>query len=97
MPFLLKVNSKSYIITIYTERGRHMRDKYGFACFVANSLVLAVMITACIVPIFILADSIWLKVILIAASVLICGFAEERLLSGTVNGLVEKIRGRKSK
>lgn len=74
-----------------------MRDKYGFACFVAHSLVLAVMITACIVPILIPADSIWLKVILIVVSVLICGFAEERLLSGTVNGLVEKIRGRKSK
>ena len=49
------------------------------------------MCAICLFPIFEFVDSIWIRIPLIIAVILLCGYLEERVISRFVNGLVEKL------
>ena len=67
-----------------------MKNSNGNINELFNTIVYILMCAICMFPIFEFVDSIWIRIPLIIAVILLCGYLEERVISRFVNGLVEK-------
>ena len=67
-----------------------MKNSNGNINELFNTIVYILMCGLCLFPIFMLVDSIWIRIPLIFVVLLVCGYLEERVISRFVNGLVEK-------
>ena len=67
-----------------------MKNSNGNINELFNTIVYILMCGLCLFPIFMLVDSIWIRIPLIIAVILLCGYLEERVISRFVNELVEK-------
>lgn len=67
-----------------------MKNSNGNINELFNTIVYILMCVLCLFPIFMLVESIWIRIPLIFVVLLICGYLEERVISRFVNGLVEK-------
>lgn len=68
-----------------------MKNSNGNINELFNTIVYILMCAICLFPIFEFVDSIWIRIPLIIAVILLCGYLEERVISRFVNGLVEKL------
>jgi len=67
-----------------------MKNSNGNINELFNTIVYILLCAICLFPIFKFIDSIWIRIPLIIAVILLCGYLEERVISRFVNGLVEK-------
>ena len=67
-----------------------MKNSNGNINELFNTIVYILMCGLCLFPIFMLVDSIWIRIPLIFVVLLVCGYLEERVISRFVNELVEK-------
>ena len=66
-------------------------DKKGFLCFVFNTFMYFILFGILLLLILFLVNSLVAKIVLISASLFLCGFVEQWLVSRFVNHFVEDI------
>lgn len=65
-------------------------DKYSLCCGIANLLAFVILYTVCIILVVKYVSNIILIILLLILLFFICGYFEERILSGIINTNVEK-------
>lgn len=65
-------------------------DKYSLYCGIGNILVFIILYTICIILILKYVSNIIVIIFLILLFFPICGYFEEKILSGVINLMIEK-------
>ena len=78
------------MLSLFYLKRKIMKNSNGNINELFNTIVYILMCAICLFPIFEFVDSIWIRIPLIIAVILLCGYLEERVISRFVNELVEK-------
>lgn len=78
------------MLSLFYLKRKIMKNSNGNINELFNTIVYILMCGLCLFPIFMLVDSIWIRIPLIFVVLLVCGYLEERVISRFVNELVEK-------
>ena len=66
-------------------------SKYGFLCFVFNTITYIALLGLIMLPIIFFVDSLLVKIILVVLAFFLCGFVEQWLISRFINQFVENV------